>query len=143
MVRLAIAGNDAFELSLAEIERGGPSYTADTLAGLRAQRPQADLYFIVGVDALLDLPNWKDPQRIIELARIAVAPRGAGGPVRLDDLDRLLPGLAARAVTFDMPAIGVSATGLRARAARGESIRYLVPEAVEAYIAEHRLYAEA
>ncbi|HXF52386.1 MAG TPA: nicotinate-nucleotide adenylyltransferase [Dehalococcoidia bacterium] len=143
MVELAIAGNPAFRCSSIEIDRAGPSYTVDTLATLRAERPEGELYFIVGEDALFDLPNWKDPARIVSLALVAVARRGPES--RLDGLtageaERLVPGLGGRLVRVDMPVIGVSATDLRARLRRGASVRYLVPEAVERYIAERRLY---
>ncbi len=145
MVELAIAGNPAFRCSSIEIDRPGPSYTVDTLATLWAERPEAVLYFIVGEDALFDLPNWKDPARIVSLAFVAVAARGPAS--RLDgltaeDADRLLPGLSGRLVRVEMPVIGVSATDLRARLRRGASVRYLVREAVERYIAERGLYRE-
>lgn len=146
MVELAIAGNPAFHVCRIEVERPGPSYSVETLARLAAERPEAELYFILGEDALFDLPNWKDPAGIVSLARIAVAARGPGS--RLDALpperlERLVPGLGARFVRVEMPAIGVSATDLRERVRRGATVRYLVPEAVERYIRERGLYREA
>lgn len=146
MVELAIAGNPAFHVCRIEVERPGPSYSVETLARLAAERPEAELYFILGEDALFDLPNWKDPAGIVSLARIAVAARGPAS--RLDALpperlDRLVPGLGARFVRVEMPAIGVSATDLRERVRRGGTVRYLVPEAVERYIGERGLYREA
>lgn len=143
MVELAIAGNPAFRCSSVEIDRPGPSYTADTLEALRSDRPDAELYFIVGEDALFDLPNWKDPVRIVSLAFIAAAERGPDS--RLDklggeDLEAMVPGLSGRLVRLEMPVIGVSATDLRGRVQRGASVRYLVPEAVQRYIEERGLY---
>lgn len=146
MAELGIAGNPAFRVSRIEVERPGPSYSVETLARLAAERPEAELYFILGEDALFDLPNWKDPAGIVSLARIAVAARGPAS--RLDALpperlERLVPGLGARFVRVEMPAIGVSATDLRERVRRGGTVRYLVPEAVERYIRERGLYREA
>ncbi len=146
MVELAIAGNAAFRACRLEIDRLGPSYSVDTLASLRRDRPDADLYFIVGEDALFDLPNWKEPERIVSLAAIAVAARGTES--RLDrmspaSLDRLVPGLGASFVRVQMPAISVSATDLRRRVRDGRSVRYLVPDAVERFIRERGLYRDA
>lgn len=138
MVRLAISDNPAFHLSTIEIDRGGPSYTADTLEELTVRHPEAALHFIVGQDALEDLPNWRRPQRILELAWIAVAAReGVRGPEREAPP---LPGLRERLLRVDMPLIEVSATAIRERVRSGRSIRYLVPPAVEAYISQHGLY---
>jgi nicotinate-nucleotide adenylyltransferase len=141
MVRRAIADNPAFEVSNIEVERSGPSYTADTLESLR--REIGDLWFIMGVDALLDLPNWKDPQRIIAAARLAVATRPGWERVNVADLERQIPGLIARLEPVDMPMIQVSSSDLRRRVADGESIRYLVPSEVERYLREEGLYSAA
>lgn len=139
MVRLAVQDNPAFELSTIEVERPGPSYTADTLEELAATYPGGEFYLVLGQDALDDLANWRRPQRILELAWIAVASREVEDPLAREG--RPLTGLSARLLRIDMPLIGVSATGIRERARSGRSIRYLVPAAVEAYIREHRLYA--
>jgi nicotinate-nucleotide adenylyltransferase len=139
MIRLAIAGNRAFELSTVETERTGPSYSAETLAALAATRPGAELYFLVGLDALEDMMHWHEPHRILELARVAAAAREGR---RLDayQLDAMLLGLGARTVWFDMPRLDISATELRERAAAGRSLRYLVPDAVDAYVRGQGLY---
>jgi nicotinate-nucleotide adenylyltransferase len=139
MVRRALEGGAAFEVSLCEVERAGPSYTVETLEILLGQVPAHELVFLLGTDALEDLPNWHEPQRVIELALIGAAARG-GVQKAGEELERLLPGLGARAVWFDMPRLDISATDLRRRAAKGRSLRYLVPPAVEAYIAQHGLY---
>jgi nicotinate-nucleotide adenylyltransferase len=139
MVRLAIAGNPAFELSKVEVERAGPSYSADTLAALAAARPGAELFFLLGLDALEDLTHWHEPHRILELAKVAAAAR-EGRRRDAHELDALLLGLGARTVWFDMPRLDISATELRARAAAGRSLRYLVPDAVDAYIRARKLY---
>lgn len=139
MLRLAVAGNDAFDVSTIEVEREGPSYTVETLEELRRRDPDASLFFIVGEDALADLPNWRQPQRILELATVAVAARTGEGP-SLRQAEAMMPGLVARAVWLRMPVIEISATGIRERVRLGLSIRYRVPAAVEAYIREHGLY---
>jgi len=139
MVRLAIADNAAFQLCTLEVDRPGPTYSVDTLTALRAQHPEAELVFLVGLDALEDLPRWHRPEQIMQLATLAVAPRGSDRLSR-EHLERLLPGLADAVVWVEIPRIDVSATDLRRRAAEGRSLRYLVPDAVEAYIREHKLY---
>ncbi|MBI5948501.1 MAG: nicotinate (nicotinamide) nucleotide adenylyltransferase [Chloroflexi bacterium] len=138
MVRLAVAGNPHFEVDDREVRRPGPTYTVDTLEEYRVPsteyRVGPALVLILGSDALADMPNWKDPDRIRALATLAVAPKPATA-----DVD---PGLGTQypALTIDMPPLAISSTVIRARVAAGKPIRYLVPEAVEAYIREHMLY---
>lgn len=139
MVRLAIEGNAAFEVSTLEIERAGPTYSAETLQALRDHSPGAELYFVLGADALADLPHWHEPERIIALASLAVAERGDDRPDAAA-LDRLLAGLAKRVVWLEMPRLDLSARELRRRAAAGRSVRYLVPDAVAVYIESNGLY---
>ncbi len=139
MVRLAIEGHEAFDLCLLEVGRSGPSYSIGTLTELEWLHPDDEHFFLVGLDALHDLPNWREPARLIELATLAVASRGGERP-STEELERLVPGLSKRIVWLEMPRIDISATELRQRASEGCSLRYLVPDAVEAYIREHRLY---
>jgi nicotinate-nucleotide adenylyltransferase len=140
MVRLALEGTP-FELSLLEAERPGPSYTADTLEQLRAMLPAAELYFVMGHDALLDLPEWHRPQEILRLATLAVALRpDRSGEEALAQVARRLPGVRERVVWLAMPLVGISGSDIRQRVREGRSIRYLVPPAVEDYIHRHRLY---
>jgi nicotinate-nucleotide adenylyltransferase len=142
MLRLVLASDPWFEVCRLEVERPGPSYTVDTLEALHSQHgPGVELYFILGEDALHDLPNWKDPERIVALAWLAVAPRPHGGESGIVDLQAAVPGLPERVVPLPMPTIDISSTGLRARARAGMSLRYLVPLAVEDYIRRHGLYA--
>lgn len=144
MVRLAVAGNPAFAVSTIELEQSGPTYTALTLAALRTELGEgAGLHFILGADALRDLPNWWEPQRIVALARLAVAARGRAPLRGLDALDRRVPGLLAACERIAMPPLTISSTDLRNRAAAGRSLRYLVPDAVASYIAEYHLYGQA
>jgi nicotinate-nucleotide adenylyltransferase len=138
MLRLATAGNPAFEVSSLEVDREGPSYTEVTLEALSGENPGAELFFILGRDALTDFPHWHDPQRIAELATLAVAERDdteLGGDGEAD-----LPGLHVRLCRLQMPRVGITATAIRENVREGRSIRYLVPDAVAAYIAERGLY---
>ena len=142
MVQLAIAGNDRFEASRIELDRDGPSYTVDTLAALAADRGKGwtDLTLILSADAFLGLPDWHEPRRVLELARLAVAPRDGYPEAGPEFLAARFPGLVQRAVFLDGPRIRLSASALRDRAAAGRSLRYLVPDAVAAYIGDHDLY---
>ncbi len=141
MVRAALAGDPYFEVSLIESERRGPSYTVDTLSVLQRQLgPQAELHFILGQDALADLPNWREPTRIVQLARLAVAARPGCPPPDPTALERAVPGIRERIDVVPMPQVDISSTDIRRRVAQGISIRFLVPAAVEAYITAHGLY---
>ncbi len=138
MLRLATEGNHAFEVSSLEVDRPGPSYTEVTLEALQDERPGAELFFILGRDALIDLPHWHDPQRIAELATLAVAERddtALGGDGEAD-----LSGLHVRLCRLHMARVGITATAIRDNVREGRSIRYLVPDAVAAYIEERGLY---
>lgn len=139
MVQLAIMGQPAFELSTAEVDRQGPSYSVDTVRHMRDAYPGAELVVLLGMDALLDLPNWREPQPLVEMVKLAVAPRG-GRRLSRQAMESILPGLAGRVVWVEMPRMDISATKLRRWVAEGRSIRYLVPKAVEEYINERGLY---
>lgn len=143
MVRLAVAGNPHFAVSTLELERAGPTYTADTLEALHAELGAGvTLHFILGADALRDLPNWSRPERIVALTRLAVAERRRGALRDLATLEARVPGLTIALERVAMPLLAISSTDLRRRAAAGRSLRYLAPDAVAAYIAEHRLYTD-
>jgi nicotinate-nucleotide adenylyltransferase len=138
MLRLALAGNEYFELSPLEIDRDGPSYSEITLRALGDENPGADLFFILGRDALDDLPNWHDPSAVVRLATLVVA--GREGVASSAGESSALARLKARIVPLDMPVIGVSSTDIRERSAAGRSVRYLVPDAVAEYIGLHGLF---
>jgi nicotinate-nucleotide adenylyltransferase len=141
MVRLMLASDPAFEVSTVEVERAGPSYTVDTLEALHEQHgPGLELYFILGEDALRDLPRWKEPARIVSLARLAVAHRPAAEGWSDADLEAVVPGLSERVVPLFMSTVDISSTTLRERARAGLSLRHLVPLGVEEYIRRHGLY---
>ena len=143
MVRLAIEGNDRFAVDSLEIERPGPSYTVDTLEAIHGRRATdgsaSDLALIVSAEAYRQLPTWRDPLRIVELARIVVAPRGGYADAGPDAIAGL-PGGRERTVFLDKPRLRLSASELRTWASQGRSLRYLVPDAVAAYIGDHGLY---
>ncbi len=143
MVSLAINGRPYLRLSKMEIERAGPTYTVDTIAQLKGQMGAADeLYFILGWDNLEDLPQWKEPARLISLCRLVAVPR-AGSPVPDPAaLEAAVPGLSKRLIMLDKPEIDISASVIRQRVSRGLSIEHLVPEAVAGYIEEQGLYRE-
>ena len=141
MVRLAIAGKPVFKLEAIEIGRPVLSYTVDTIAELRARFGIGDeLFFILGADNLIELPMWREPARLITLCRLVVVPRPDYSLPDLKSLEALIPGLSQRVMLMDKPEIDISASGIRARVARGLSIRQFVPEPVEDYIRQHKLY---
>ncbi|MCH8919251.1 MAG: nicotinate (nicotinamide) nucleotide adenylyltransferase [Chloroflexi bacterium] len=142
MLRRALEGEAAFPVSTLELERPGPSYTADTLEALRDDRPEDELFSLLGEDALTDLPNWARPQRILELAMLAVARRADTSPKALEETERQLPGLGERVIWLKMSAVAVSATEIRERVRAGQPIGDLAPVTVEEYIREQGLYRE-
>jgi nicotinate-nucleotide adenylyltransferase len=140
MVELAIADNPAFEASRIELGRTGPSYTVDTLEALGADG--ADLVLILSAEAFRDLRTWHRPERILELARLAVVPRDGFPDTNRSFLAEHFPGFEDRATFLGGPRLRLSASELRERAANGRSLRYLVPDAVAAYIGDHALYSD-
>jgi nicotinate-nucleotide adenylyltransferase len=140
MARIAVAGNPAFEVSEIEARRPGPHYSVETLEAIRRERPDDELFFLIGADSLVDLPQWREPARICAMATLVVANRpGVPGP----DPDRLASVLGPDArprVDVTIPPIGIASHELRARVAEGRSIRYRVPRGVEVYIGENGLY---
>jgi nicotinate-nucleotide adenylyltransferase len=139
MVRLAIAGNPAFEVSSVDLDGGGPSFTADLLARLREELAPAELVFLMGGDSLRDLPGWHGPGRIAELAELGVATR-PGVEVDVAAVERAVPQTRGRIRVVEVPAIGVSSSDIRRRVAADQPIAYQVPAAVERYIRDHGLY---
>jgi nicotinate-nucleotide adenylyltransferase len=140
MTRLAIADRLGFTVSDRDIRPDRPSYTVDLLRDLKADNPDARLTFIVGADSLRDFPTWHDPEGIIRIARLAVAgrPDVSTPESAFDEVE----GLRDAVVKIDVPLLDISATELRERLGRGLSVRYLVPDAVLAYIEEHRIFRE-
>lgn len=129
MVRLAVADNPRFAADGREVQRGGPSYTVDTLRELHAEGHN-DIILVLGSDALADMPNWREPGEIRRLARIVVAEKEPGAST-------------AGFERVDMPLLRISSTEIRERVRRGQPIRYLVPEAVARFIVDRGLYEPA
>jgi nicotinate-nucleotide adenylyltransferase len=125
MLTASIADEPRFAVSRAELDREGPSFTVDTLEALRGE---GALFLILGSDAYADFEHWRDPERIRALATVVLAARPGA------------PNAPAAVRILDSPLMDISSRELRARAARGRSLRYLVPEAALRYIEEHRLY---
>ncbi len=138
MVRAAVAGEEGFAVSDMEVRREGPSYTVETLATLH-EHGQQQIWLIVGSDTLFDLAHWREPQRLLQLARLAVIAR-PDYAVEPGRLDTLVPGLAAAIDWVEMAPIGISATTLRDQLGAGEDVGYAVPAAALAYIRSHHLY---
>ncbi len=140
MVALALAGNPRFHLLTNELDRPGDTYTVDTLEELTHDGWAPDeTYFILGADALAGLHRWKNPRRLLALARLAVAPREGDAP-DVSALEAAAPGAAKRTVPVHMEPVAVSASALRAKAAAGGSLRSSVPDAVAEYVEQNRLY---
>jgi nicotinate-nucleotide adenylyltransferase len=141
LAEAAVAGDERFGASRLEVDRDGPSYTVDTLQELQRERPDDELVLILGGDQAAKLKGWREPEKVLELATIAATERGSwrragillGAPL-LRNNERLK--------FFEMPPIGVSSTLIRRRVARGQPIRYLVPDAVAKLIEARGLYSE-
>lgn len=137
MCRLAVGEESGLGVCGLEIERGGRSYTVDTLRAIDESHPDTELTFIVGADMALTLPTWRDPQVLVGLAKLAVAEREDG---RREDVSRALTPLGADVAFLDMPMVEISSSVVRERVHDGESIEGLVEPAVAEYIAERGLY---
>ena len=143
MVRLAIAGKPYFRLSTIEVERPSLTYTIDTIAELRGQLKAGDkLFFILGWDSLAELPQWREPGRLIQMCSLIAVPRPGYPLPDLEALEQTIPGLSQRVVLLEKPQVEISASEIRHRVAQGLSISNLVPEPIERYIKQHKLYVK-
>jgi nicotinate-nucleotide adenylyltransferase len=145
MAELAIAGNPHFALSRVDVDRHGPSYTADSLEHLRKEYggpERAGMWFVIGSDSLLNLHRWREPARILAQARLAVV-RRPGYEADLGALEERVPGVTAAVDWVDAPLMEISSTDIRERLRQGRSARYRVPGPVLAYIEQHGLYRPA
>ena len=144
MTRLAVAGNPHFQVSAVEIRRKGPSYTVDTVKTFRKRfGGGAELYFLIGMDTVGELPTWKNIRELVGLCRFIPLGRPSVKTPRIGDLIPALLKTSARDIlnaTIRMPLLDISSSDIRDRIAGGRSIRYLVPDAVEAYIRCKKLY---
>lgn len=160
MVRLAILNNPRFELSDMEVKRGGRSYTIDTITDLRRERPETEFYFITGIDSFMEIHTWKDWERLLtqswfvvlsrpgyrfaELERLPFMKSQGVGLNALDrnEIDHLDVRSGEIAICLDrIPLYDISSTDIRKRIRDGRTVKYLLPDAVETYIIENRLYA--
>lgn len=144
MLALALAGNPAFRIDELERDQPGLNYTVRTLEVLRGRHPENEYWLLLGSDCLVDLPHWREPCRILEMAGLLITAR-PGWPIwPAEQLARAL-GLGERSLSryqvIHSPLIDIASRDLRRRGAEGRSLRYLVPRAVEMYLESHQLYA--
>ena len=142
MLELALAGSPHDEISTVDLDRGGPSYTADMLEILNAELAPGRLFFLMGEDSLRDLPTWHDPRRILRVADLAVAAR-PGVETDVSAIAEHVPEIRGHVVSLPSRELEISSSDVRRRVAAGESIADLVPPAVADYIRGHRLYRTA
>jgi nicotinate-nucleotide adenylyltransferase len=141
MARIAVAGHPQFMVSELEAARPGPHYSVETLEAVHRERPDEELFFLIGADSLSELVTWREPARIAQLATIVVVNRPGLAEAASASLPDFGPA-AHRLISVTIPPIGIASTDLRRRLAGGRSIRYLVPRGVEAYIEANGLYRE-
>lgn len=141
MLLLAIADIPHFKVSTIEIERPGASYTVDTIAELRGMYGSEDeIFLILGWDSLAQLPEWREPSRIIKMCYLVAVPRPGCQRPAIAALEASIPGISQRVVFLEKPQIDISASAIRELVARGAPIAHLVPETVAEYIKQHKLY---
>ncbi len=141
LLELAIAGNPDFYLSTLEIERGGVTYTADTVTALKEGNPDTEFYFIIGGDSLVSFPAWRSPEVIVKHAHLLATSRGGiSGEEILAAAARIRREFGAKVQFFDTPKMEISSTEIRRRLAAHSSVKYLVPEAVERFLKEQGCY---
>lgn len=140
MVLLAITGNRYFKLSRVDIDRQPPHYAVDTVRMLREKSPSDDFYYLMGADSLNDLPDWHDPIQFVKLCHgIGVMGR-YGEEWNNTKLESAIPGLTAKLHFLATPIIEISGSELRKRVGKSEQIRYYVPDMIDQYILNHKLY---
>jgi nicotinate-nucleotide adenylyltransferase len=141
MLRRAIAGKPYFELSTVEVDRPGPSYSVETMAILQQQLgAEAKIFFVVGWDSLAELPQWKEPDRLVQLCKLVAVTRPGFSCPDLKAMESFVSGITQSVVWLDIPPVDISSSDIRERVALGRSIHGLVPDEVERYIAEQKLY---
>ncbi len=131
MLKLAVADNPFFDIEMEEINRGGVSYTYDTIEALKERHPDTDYYFIIGGDMVDYLPTWNKIDQLVKMVNfVGVRRKGAKNEAQYP------------VIWVDVPTVAISSSDIRARVKSGQSIRYMVPRAVEDYIKEHQLYID-
>jgi nicotinate-nucleotide adenylyltransferase len=139
MTVIATASNPRFRVSRVDLDRRGPTYTADTLRDLHVVMPDAELFFITGADALMEIFTWRGAEQLFDLAHFVGVTR-PGYTIESAVLDRIP---SDRLTVMEIPALAISSTDCRERQGRGEPVWYLVPDGVVQYIAKHDLYSKA
>lgn len=145
MLQLAIGGHEHFEVSTSEIDRGGVSYTVDTLTAIKEEAPDRQLFFLMGADSLFDFPDWKSPERICELCTPVVVSRPGSPEPDFRVLSKIVDATRMAEIqqhAVQMPQIDISSTEIRERASTNRSIRFQLPRAAEKYIETKSLYAK-
>jgi len=137
MTVVATASNPRFSVSRVEIDRAGPTYTVDTLRALGDEYPDAELFFISGADAILEIIEWKDPEDVLSLAHFIAATRPGYNLARFE---AAAPTSHPKVSTMDVPALAISSSDIRRRVREGRAIRYLLPEGVKSLIEKVGLY---
>jgi nicotinate-nucleotide adenylyltransferase len=140
MLKLAIADDPSFELSVVEMDRPGPHYALDMVKILADQNPGAELVYLMGGDSLRDLPTWYRSADFVSACHAIGVMRRPGNSIDLYALEKTLPGLTAKVRFVDAPLLDIAAHEIRARAAEGRPFRYFLPSGVYTYIVEHNLY---
>lgn len=144
MVKLAVALDKRFEVSTVDLDRAGPSYTEDTLSALqRRLGADAELYFILGADALKEFDKWRNPHRIVAMCHLVALKRPRCPLPDLAGLESAVPGISERTIVLDNQPIDITSSDIRNRVQQGLPIADLVPRAVNDYIAKHSLYTRS
>lgn len=141
MAKLATASNEYFEVSTIEVQRGGPSYTIDTVMALQEKYGVDTVYFITGADAVLEILTWKEAERLLSICKFIAATRPGYDLTKLEEtLKPLSKGVLKNIIPLEVPALSISSTDIRNRVREGRSIKYLLPEPVEKYLIDHGIY---
>ncbi|MEP3481915.1 MAG: nicotinate-nucleotide adenylyltransferase [Fuerstiella sp.] len=144
MLKLAVSGCPDLIVDRREIRRTGKSYTVETLREFKAEFPDDELFFLMGADSIRDLLTWKDPEKILDLATVVGVNRpGVAAPSIKQMSDWIGESMASKIQIVQIPGCDLSATDLRRRVSNGQGLRFMTPKAVEAFIAECRLYLPA
>lgn len=142
MLEFAIAGHERFRIQRIELNRAGPSFTVETLQQFHDESPDWELFLLLGADSVHDLPTWREPHRILQLATVVAVNRGDRPGFSAEKLaGHFTQAELQRIVTVQMPGLDISSSDIRQRVRESRSVRYLVPRAVEVYIAERGLYS--
>ncbi len=142
MVRLALEGQPAFELSTVDMDRPGPHYTLDSMRLLAAQNPHAELILLLGGDSLRDLPTWHHPQELVAACSEIGVMQRPDESIDLTSLEKTIPGLTTKVRFVDAPLLEIASHEIRARSEAGRPFRYYVLPSVYRYIIDHKLYVQ-